>query len=53
MLEVAVHIGPKTMMLEKFVIARVNAMSTSVRHFLTVHHSGCGPISASFSGKNS
>lgn len=29
-------------------IIHVNAMSTSVRHFLRVRHGGCRPMSASF-----
>jgi len=33
-------------------IIHVNAMSTSVRHFLSVRHGGCGPMSASFRAEN-
>ena len=33
-------------------IIHVNAMSTNVRHFLSVRHGGCWPMSASFRAEN-
>jgi len=33
-------------------IIHVNAMSTSVRHFLSLKHDGCGSMSASFGSEN-